>query len=262
MLAQASIYGRANQHASRLARPWMLASASMTGSLAGKLALVTGASRGIGSATAEALAAVGAHVIVTARTEAGLTELDDRIAAAGGAATIAPFDLSDGDAIDRLAAAVASRWGKLDVLVLNAARLGTLTPVPHIDPKEFDAVVALNLTANWRLIRAFDPLLRASDAGRVISLTSSVASTPRAYWGTYAATKAALDSLVLTYGEEVAAITPVRVAIVNPGATATTMRARAFPGEDAATLKAPSVVANAIVALISEDFASGTRHRI
>ncbi len=230
--------------------------------LSGRLALVTGASRGIGAATAEALAAAGAHVIVTARTEAGLIEVDDRIAAAGGTATIAPFDLKDSEAIGRLAAAVAQRWGKLDILVLNAATLGTLTPVPHVDPKEFDTVVALNLTANWRLIRAFDPLLRASDAGRLVTLTSSVATTPRAYWGAYAATKAALDCLVLTYGEEVMNITPIRVAILDPGATATTMRARAFPGEDAATLKPPSAVADAIVALLGEDWPSGTRRRV
>ena len=230
--------------------------------LQGQVCVVTGASRGIGAATAEALAAAGAHVIVTARTEPGLIEVDDRIAAVGGSATIAPFDLKDSAAIDRLAAAVASRWGRLDILVLNAATLGTLTPVPHIDPKEFDTVVALNLTANWRLIRAFDPLLRASDAGQLVSVTSSVASTPRAYWGTYAATKAALDSLVLTYGEEVRNITPVRVAIFDPGATATTMRARAFPGEDAATLKPPSMVADAIVALLDEDWPSGTRRRV
>lgn len=230
--------------------------------LKGKLALVTGASRGIGAATAEALARAGAHVIVTARTEAGLIDVDDRIAAAGGTATIAPFDLKDSDAIDRLAAAVAQRWGKLDVLVLNAATLGTLTPVPHIAPKDFDFVVGLNLTANWRMIRAFDPLLRLSDAGRLVTLTSSVASTPHAYWGTYAATKAALDTLVLTYGEEVQNITPVRVAIVDPGATATVMRARAFPGEDASTVKSPVVVADAIVALLGTDFVSGSRHRV
>ncbi len=227
-----------------------------------RIALVTGASRGIGAATARALAAAGAHVIVTGRTEAGLIEVDDAIAAAGGSATIAPFDLADRDAIDRLAAAVAQRWGKLDILVLNAARLGTLTPVPHIDPKEFDAVVGLNLTANWRLIRAFDPLLRASAAGRLVGLTSSVAVTPRAYWGTYAATKAALDSLVLTYGEEVANISPVRVALVDPGATATAMRARAFPGEDPATIKPPEAVADFIAALLAEDFPSGTRRRV
>jgi len=229
--------------------------------LTGKLALVTGASRGIGAATAQALAAAGAHVVLTARTEAGLIEVDDRIAAAGGTATIAPFDLTDGDAVDRLAAALHARWGKLDVLVMNAATLGSLTPVPHIDAKEFGKVVALNLTANWRLIRAFDPLLRASDAGRLLTLTSSVATTPRAYWGAYAATKAALDTLVLTYGEEVKNTSGVRVAIVDPGATATTMRARAFPGEDAATLKGPGVVADMIVGLLAADFVSGSRHR-
>ncbi len=229
--------------------------------LTGKLALVTGASRGIGAATAEALAAAGAHVILTARTEAGLIEVDDRIHAAGGSATIAPFDLTDGDAVDRLAAALHARWGKLDVLVLNAATLGTLTPVPHIAPKDFDFVVALNLTANWRLIRAFDPLLRASDAGRLVTLTSSVATTPRAYWGTYAATKAALDSLVLTYGEEVRNVSAVRVAVVDPGATATTMRARAFPGEDQTALKPPSAVADMLVSLLATDFATGSRHR-
>ena len=231
-------------------------------SLKGRLALVTGASRGIGAATAEALAKAGAHVVLTARTKAGLIEVDDRIAAAGGTATIAPFDLKDSDAIDRLAAALNARWGKLDVLVLNAATLGSLTPVPHIDPKEFDTVVALNLTANWRLIRAFDPLLRASDAGRLVTLTSSVATTPRAYWGAYAATKAALDTLVLTYGDEVKNTSPVRVAVVDPGATATTMRARAFPGEDPATLKGPGAVADTIVALLTGDFATGTRLKI
>ena len=231
-------------------------------SLKGRLALVTGASRGIGAATAEALAKAGAHIVLTARTKAGLIEVDDRIAAAGGTATIAPFDLKDSDAIDRLAAALHARWGKLDVLVLNAATLGSLTPVPHIDPKEFDTVVALNLTANWRLIRAFDPLLRASDAGRLVTLTSSVATTPRAYWGAYAATKAALDTLVLTYGDEVKNTSPVRIAVVDPGATATTMRARAFPGEDPATLKGPRAVADTIVALLTGDFATGTRLKI
>ena len=224
-----------------------------------KVALVTGASRGIGAATAEALAAAGAHVVLTARTEAGLVEVEDRIHAAGGTATIAPLDLRDFDAIDRLAAALTTRWGRLDILLLNAATLGSLTPVPHADLKEWDQVVALNLTANWRLIRAFDPLLRASDAGRLLTLTSSVAARPRAYWGPYAATKAALDTLVLTYGAEVANTTPVRVAVVDPGATRTRMRARAFPGEDEATLKGPEVVAAAIVQALGEDFSSGSR---
>lgn len=227
--------------------------------LRGRLALVTGASRGIGAATAEALATAGAHVILTARTEAGLIEVDDRIAAAGGKATIAPMDLRDLDAIDRLAAALHARWGKLDMLVLNAATLGSLTPVPHIDIKEFDTVVALNLTANWRMIRAFDPLLRASDGGRLVTLTSSVATAPRAYWGTYSATKAALDSLVLTYGEEVRNTSAVRVAVVDPSATATSMRARAFPGEDATALKGPDVVARRMVAMLADDFPTGTR---
>jgi len=222
-----------------------------------RVALVTGASRGIGAATAEALASAGVHVVLTARTEAGLIEVEDRIHAAGGKATIAPLDLRDFDAIDRLAAALTARWGKLDVMVLNAAALGSLTPVPHIDLKEWDQVVALNLTANWRLIRAFDPLLRLSDAGRLLTMTSTVASEPRAYWGTYAATKAALDTLVLTYGQEVAATTPVRVAVINPRATRTRMRARAFPGEDETTLKGPEVVADAVVAALREGFTSG-----
>ena len=227
--------------------------------LQGRLALVTGASRGIGAATAEALAAAGAHVVLTARTEGGLVEVEDRIHAAGGQATIAPLDLRDFDGIDRLAAALTARWGKLDVLVVNAGTLGSLTPVPHIDLNEWDQVVGLNLTASFRLIRAFDPLLRASDAGRLLSLTSTVAATPRAYWGAYAATKAALDTLVLTYGEEVAATTPVRVATLNPRATRSRMRARAFPGEDEASLKGPEVVADAIVELLRSDFASGAR---
>jgi NAD(P)-dependent dehydrogenase (short-subunit alcohol dehydrogenase family) len=219
--------------------------------LAGKLALITGASRGIGAAAAEALAAAGAHVVLTARTEAGLVEVESRIHAAGGKATIAPLDLRDYDAIDRLAGALATRWGKLDILVLNAGMLGSLTPVPHVDLKEFDQVVSLNLTANMRLIRAFDPLLRASDAGRLISMTSSVAMTPRAFWGPYAASKAALDTLVLTYAEEIANTTPVRVAILDPGRTRTKMRARAFPGEDETTLKGPEVVADALVEILS-----------
>ena len=227
--------------------------------LSGRIALVTGASRGIGAATAEALARAGAHVILTARTEAALVEVDDRIHAAGGTATIAPMNLTDFDAIDRLAAALAGRWGKLDILVLNAAMLGTLTPVPHVAPKDWDKIVATNLTAQWRFIRAFDPLLRASDAGRLLHLTSTVASEPRAYWGPYAATKAAADTLALTYAEEVRNTSPVRVAIVNPKATRTAMRAAAFPGEDAATLKAPEVVADAVVGLLESDFETGHR---
>jgi NAD(P)-dependent dehydrogenase (short-subunit alcohol dehydrogenase family) len=227
--------------------------------LTGKIALVTGASRGIGAATAEALARAGAHVVLTARTEAGLIEVEDRIHAAGGSATIAPMDLREFDGIDRLAGALANRWGKLDILVLNAATLGTLTPVPHIALKEWEQVVALNLTANFRMIRAFDTLLRASDAGRLVAVTSSLAVTPRAYWGSYAATKAALESLVATYAAEIMNITKVRAVSFDPRATATTMRARAFPGEDATTLKTPADVAAVLVKLLQDDFETGGR---
>lgn len=224
-----------------------------------RLALVTGASRGIGAATAEALARAGAHVILTARTAAGLEEVEERIHEAGGSATIAPFDLAEGDGIARLAAAVGERWRKLDHLVLNAATLGSLTPVASIDGKEFAQVLTLNLVAQQALIAAFDPLLRASDSGRLIAVTSSVGQKPRAYWGAYAASKAALETLVLTYADEVEGISPVRVAIVDPGATATRMRGRAFPGEDQATLKQPEVVGEAIAALLQGDFTTGHR---
>lgn len=230
--------------------------------LAGRLALVTGASRGIGAATAEALGKAGAHVLLTARTAGGLEEVEDRIHAAGGSATIAPLNLVEGDSIARLAAAVSSRWQALDILVLNAATLGSLSPVPAIDGKEFASVMTLNVLAQQTLLTAFDPLLRASTAASVIGLTSSVASAPRAYWGAYAASKAALETLLLTYAEEVKAISAIRVAILDPGATATRMRARAFPGEDAATLKQPSVVADAIVALVGEGFETGQRIKL
>ncbi len=231
----------------------------MTRFLEGQLALVTGASRGIGAATAEALAARGAHVVLTARTAGGLEEVEERIDAAGGTATIAPLDLTEPDGIAKLAAAVAERWSALDMLVLNAATLGTLTPVTAIDPKEFSRLITLNLFAPQALLTAFDPLLRRSEAGRVVAVTSSVGRTPRAYWGAYGASKAALETLALSYGEEVARLTKVRVAIVDPGATATVMRARAFPGEDPATIKQPSVVGEAIAALVAGDFETGHR---
>jgi NAD(P)-dependent dehydrogenase (short-subunit alcohol dehydrogenase family) len=230
--------------------------------LAGRLALVTGASRGIGAATAEALGRAGAHVLLTARTAGGLEEVEDRIHAAGGSATIAPLNLVEGDSIGRLATAVSSRWQALDILVLNAATLGSLTPVPAIDGKEFASVMTLNVLAQQTLLTAFDPLLRASAAASVVGLTSSVASAPRAYWGAYAASKAALETLLLTYAEEVKAISAIRVAIVDPGATATRMRARAYPGEDAATLKQPSVVADAIVDLVGSGFQTGSRIKL
>ncbi|MDB5716778.1 MAG: oxidoreductase [Sphingomonas bacterium] len=227
--------------------------------LSGRLALVTGASRGIGAATAEALGAAGAHVILTARTAGALEEVEDRIHAAGGSATIAPLDLIENDSIARLATAIGGRWQALDILVLNAATLGSLTPVPAIDGKEFARVMTLNLIAQQALIAAFDPLLRASDRGRVIGLTSSVASQPRAYWGAYAASKAALETLLLSYGEEMRNISALRVAILDPGGTATRMRARAFPGEDQSTLKPPSAVAERIMAMLAEDFETGAR---
>lgn len=229
------------------------------GALDGKLALVTGASRGIGAATAEVLAEQGAHVVLTARTAKGLEEVEERIHAAGGAATIAPLDLVDGDSIARLAAAIAGRWVALDILVLNAATLGSLSSVPHIDAAEFARVMTLNVTAQAALIAAFDPLLRASGRGALVGLTSSVGARPRAYWGAYGASKAAFENLLDAYAEEVRNTTRVRVAVVDPGATRTAMRARAFPGEDPATVKEPGVAAAAIAALVTGDFETGRR---
>lgn len=230
--------------------------------LAGKLALVTGASRGIGAATAEALAAEGAHVVLTGRTAADLEAVEERIHSAGGSATIAPLDLTERDSIAKLASAVAERWNSLDVLILNAAMLGTLTPVAQIDGKEFNKVLTLNLLAQQAMIAAFDPLLRNSEAAAVLGVTSSVGRHPRAYWGAYAASKAALETLLLSYGDEVRNTSQVRVAIVDPGATATVMRARAFPGEDPATLKPPSAVAGAIVGLLKTGFETGHRLQV
>ncbi len=230
----------------------------MTKQMEGQLALVTGASRGIGAATAEALAGAGAHVLLVARTAGGLEEVEDRIHQAGGTATIAPLDLTEGESIAKLAAAAAERWGKLDMLVLNAATLGSLTPVPAIDGKEFNRLLTLNLLANQALIAAFDPLLRKSGDARVTAVTSSVGRSPRAFWGGYGASKAALETLVLSYGEEVRNF-GIRIAIVDPGATATVMRVRAFPGEDPATLKQPDVVGRAIAELLGSEFETGYR---
>jgi NAD(P)-dependent dehydrogenase (short-subunit alcohol dehydrogenase family) len=231
----------------------------MTKTLDGKLALVTGASRGIGAATAKALAAQGAHVILVARTVGGLEEVEDAIHDAGGNATIAPLDLVDGDSIRRLAAAIGDRWDALDIMVLNAAMLGSLMPVHQIDAKELSEVMTLNFTAQQALIAAFDPMLKKSKQGRLIAVTSSVGARPRAFWGAYGASKAALETLVTSYGEEVKNLTPLRVAIVDPGATATAMRQLAYPGEDQATLKNPGVVAAKIVELASGDFETGHR---
>lgn len=225
--------------------------------LAGRVALVTGASRGIGAATAIALAAQGAHVVLTARTAGGLEEVEEAIFAAGGSATIAPMDLIETDAIPRLAAAVAERWGKLDILVLNAAALGTLSAVAAFDPKEVAKVLALNVSAQAALIGAFDGLLRKSDGARVIGLTSKVGRQPRAYWGLYGATKAAFENLLLSYADEVRNLTKVRVALLDPGATRTKMRARAYPGEAPESVKPPEEVAERIVAMLGEDFETG-----
>jgi len=233
-----------------------------TGPLAGKLALVTGASRGIGAATAEALAAAGAHVVLTARTTGALEEVEERIHQAGGSATIAPLDLTDGESIGRLAQAIGGRWQALDVLVLNAATLGSLAAVPAIDPKEFARLLTLNIGSSQALIAAFDRMLRASQDARVLAVTSSVGATPRAYWGAYGASKAVLETLVGAYGEEVRNISAIRTHVVDPGATRTAMRARAFPGEDPATVKDPGVVAQAILDLVTSDAPTGHRIRV
>jgi NAD(P)-dependent dehydrogenase (short-subunit alcohol dehydrogenase family) len=219
-----------------------------TGRLAGRVALVTGTSRGIGAAVARRFAAEGAHVIAVARTIGALEELDDAIQAAGGTATLVPLDLTDFDAIDRMGHALFERYRKLDVLVGNAGLLGTLSPVGHIEPKVFEQTLAVNVTANWRLIRSLDPLLRLSDAGRAIFVTSGITRRTVPYWGIYAASKAALEALVRIYAAEIAH-TPVKVNLINPGPTRTRMRADAFPGENPETLPTPDAVAAAFVPL-------------
>ena len=232
------------------------------GALTDKVALVTGASRGIGAATAKALAAAGAHVVLTARTARDLENVEEEIHAAGGTATIAPMDLTESDSIARLANAISERWGKLDILVINAAILPALTPVTQIEQQFFNRALTLNVLATQALLGNFDPLLKRSNAGRVIGVTSWIGQNPRAYWGAYGATKAAFDNLLGAYSQEVENISSVRVAIVDPGATRTHMRARAYPGEDPATVKAPEVVGERIAALAAENWASGTRIRL
>ena len=227
-----------------------------------QLALVTGASRGIGAATAIALAAKGAHVILTARTAKDLEEVEETIHSAGGNATIAPLDLTDGDSIGRLAAAISDRWDALDIMVLNAAMLGTLTPVPAIDGKEFNSVLTLNLLAQQALIAGFDPMLRKSADARLLAITSSVGRSPRPFWGAYGASKAALETLVISYGEEMRNLAKLRTAIINPGRTRTDMRARAYPGEDPQSVKTPDVVANRMVEILASDFETGERFDI
>ncbi len=220
----------------------------MPGRLAGKIALVTGASRGIGAAVAERFAREGAHLVLAARTVGGLEEVDDKIRTAGGSATLVPLDLRDFIKIDELAAALYERYGKLDVLVGNAAEFGTFSPLGHIDPALWGEIIDLNLTANWRLIRAMDPLLRAAEHGRAIFVTSGIARAPRAYWGPYAVSKAALEALVKTYAAEIET-TRVRANLIGPGVVRTRLRARVFPGEDPMALPPPESVAEAFVQL-------------
>ena len=221
--------------------------------LAGRIAIVTGASRGIGYQAAKGFAAAGAHVIAVARTVGGLEELDDAIRKAGGSATLVPLDLQDYPGIDRLGEAIFKRWGRLDVLLANAGVLGQLSPLGHVPPKVWDEAMAINVTANWRLIRALDPLLRQSDSGRAIFMTSGAAQTCRPYWGAYSVSKAALEALVRTYAGEVKNTT-IRVVAVDPGKTRTAMRAKAMPGEDPATLPKPSEIVPHLVEMASPGF--------
>jgi NAD(P)-dependent dehydrogenase (short-subunit alcohol dehydrogenase family) len=228
----------------------------------GKLALVTGASRGIGAATAEALAKAGAHVVLVARTGAALETVEERIHEAGGSATIAPLDLTDGASIGKLAVAIAERWDKLEIIVLNAAMLGSLTPVQDIDPKEYSRILSLNVLANQALVAAFDPLLRKAERADVVALTSSVGGEPRAFWGAYGSSKAALETLLGAYADETAHTGRLRVHVVDPGATRTRMRALAFPGEEPEGVKPPEVVAKAIVERLLADAPTGQKVRV
>ena len=229
----------------------------MAGCLAGKVALITGASRGLGAAVGERIAREGAHVVLVARTVGGLEEVDDRIrargnAADGGGATLVPFDLRDFIKIDELAAALYERYGRLDILVGNAATFGVFTPLPHLDPAVWDEVVALNLTANWRLIRAMDPLLRAAPAGRAIFVTSRLSRDAQPYYGPYAVSKAALETMVRIYAGEVGRTT-VRANLIDPGIVATRLRARIFPGEDPSRHPTPAAIAEHFVPLATAD---------
>jgi len=217
--------------------------------LAGRIALVTGASRGIGAAVAKMLAAEGAHLILVARTQGGLEEIDDEIRAQGGSATLMPLDLTQYDLIDRMGAAIFERWKKLDILVGNAGLLGGLSPVGHFRPDVWENTLAVNVTANWRLIRSLDPLLRQSDAGRAVFMTSIAGRLARPYWGAYSVSKAALDMMVKIYAAEVAN-TPLRVNLFNPNRTRTSMRAEAYPGENPETVKTPDDAARQMIDLV------------
>ncbi|MFL6830728.1 MAG: SDR family NAD(P)-dependent oxidoreductase [Sphingomicrobium sp.] len=230
--------------------------------LAGRLALVTGASRGIGAATAEELARAGAHVVLVARTAKALEDVEQRIHEAGGSATIAPLDLTEATAIDKLAAAIAERWEKLDILVMNAAMLGSLSPVQDIDAKEYARVLTLNVGANQALIAAFDALLRKSAQADVVGITSSVGNEPRAFWGAYGSSKAALENLLGAYADETEHTGRIRVHILNPGPTRTRMRALAYPGEEPESVKPPEAVGRAIVERVLADAPTGERVRV
>lgn len=222
------------------------------GRLHDRIALVTGASRGIGRSAARIFAREGAHVILVARTTGGLEEVDDEVTALGGTATLVPLDLKDFDAIDQLGASIYERWGKLDIALGNAGVLGDLAPLPHVDPKSWQEVLDVNVTANWRLIRSLDPLLRLSDAGRFVFVTSGAAVKFNAYWGPYSVSKAALDALAKTYAAEMQN-TSVRINLFSPGATRTGMRADAMPGEDPETLPHPDEVAEALLDLVAPE---------
>jgi len=225
------------------------------GRLAGRVALITGASRGIGAAVAKRFAAEGAKLVLTARTVGGLEEVDDAIRAAGGETSLlVPLDIREFDAIDQLGAALYERFGKLDILVGNAGVLGPITPVGHIEPKHWQDVLDVNLTANWRLIRSVDPLLRQSDAGRAIFVTGKEAQAPRPYWSAYAMSKAALEVLVRSYAQEVHNVTPIRANLIDPGATRTKLRQSAFPGENPEAHPLPEKIAEAFLRLASPDF--------
>lgn len=225
----------------------------MTRELENRIAVVTGASRGIGKAVALALAKHGAHVIALARTQGGLEELDDEIKALGGSATLVPADVKDYPALDRLGAAIHERWGRLDLLIGNAGVLGKLSPLGHIEPKTWDEVMAVNVTANWRLIRSLDPLLKRSEDGRAVFVTSGAAQKAFAYWGLYSTSKAALETLVRTYAAEIAT-TKVTANMFSPGPTATRMRALAMPGEDPDTLPTADAVAGQMVEMCLPSF--------